>query len=158
VTDSARSAESGELAQILRSGIEWMRGLKDALLDERAALERRDTEALAATARSKEQLARKLLSVDRLSSEIETLGRAADADKRNDGGPDERLHGLLRTFRTVARDCERLNLTNGTIIRSRQRQVAEGLAVLRGRDRDEDTYTRAGSSAASGTRRVLTEA
>ena len=149
--DGSPEASVG-LNEVLENGIEWMRSLKAALLDEREALERRDSEGLVAAARSKEALAAKLLIVDRHRTEIGLL------TERIAGGENRAMQERLSTFRQIASDCERLNRTNGTIIRSRHRQVMDGLSILRGLDHDEDTYTPRGRTEAAVGRRTLTEA
>ena len=60
-------------------------------------------------------------------------------------------------FVAAANDCEQLNLANGAAIRLRQQQVADNLALLRGSDRDTDTYSPDGITK-SGAGRALTEA
>jgi flagellar biosynthesis/type III secretory pathway chaperone len=144
--------DNAGLEEVLDNGIEWMRSLKAALIDEREALEHRDSDGLVAAARSKEALTAKLRIVDRHRTEIGLL--AAQTAR----GGNRAMRERLSTFRQIASDCEHLNRTNGIIIRSRHRQVMDGLAILRGRDHGEDTYTPRGKTAAAVGRRTLTEA
>jgi flagellar biosynthesis protein FlgN len=140
------------LADIIEHGIGCMQALKAALLDERDALAQRDAKRLADAVTSKEQLTRKLLVVERHKAELGRLTAQAPAS------PASAVRGRALELREIARECEQLNQTNGTIIRSRRQHVIDGLSVLRGRDYDEDTYTLSGATATSIGRRSLTEA
>jgi flagellar biosynthesis/type III secretory pathway chaperone len=152
VSQDGSPEDSIGLDEVLENGIEWMQSLKAALMDEREALEHRNSERLAAAARTKDALTTKLLIVDRHRTEI---GLLAEQVARGDN---RKMQQRLITFRRIASDCERLNRTNGIIIRARHRQIMDGLSVLRGRDHDEDTYTLRGKAEATGSRRTLTEA
>jgi flagellar biosynthesis/type III secretory pathway chaperone len=152
MSDHDSGRDGAGLGQILDRGIELMHGLKAALLDEREALAQRDAERLQEAAGRKDQLARQLLVVDSHKSEIRALAeQAGDSGKTG-------FRGRWQQLQDMVRDCERLNRTNGTIIRARRQQVMDGLSVLRGRDHDEDTYTLSGTTASTIGRRTLTEA
>jgi flagellar biosynthesis/type III secretory pathway chaperone len=137
-----------ELKEILQDGIEYVTDLKAVLVEEREALERRDTKLIEAAAKSKQTLAKNLSMFDFFRADIQTLaGKGAG-----------QVSDLWGRFITVARACDQLNRTNGAIIRSRQEQVLAGLSLLQGREQDADTYTPTGSAAGSAGRRRLTEA
>lgn len=63
-------------------------------------------------------------------------------------------HGLLG----IARDCDRLNATNGSIIRLRRQQAMARLTLLRGSEFDNDTYGASGVEANSAGGRALAQA
>ena len=144
-----RSASIGQprLEEILSEAIEHLHGLKAVLTEERGALEHRDSNLLEATAKSKQDIAEKLAVLDKCSADIKSLAGKT--------GP---LSARWREFQDIARDCDLLNKTNGLIIRSRQQQVLAGLSLLRGSERNDNTYTQAGAATGNIGRRSLTEA
>jgi flagellar biosynthesis/type III secretory pathway chaperone len=147
VRDITSSTSQPELEKMLNDGIRCMQGLKSILADERVALERRDAIALESTAKSKEELANKLTGFDRYAADIKNLAGATGS-----------LSDRWREFQSIAKDCDLLNRTNGTIIRSRQQQVLAGLSLLRGNGSNDSTYTSTGSAPADVGRRTITEA
>lgn len=139
--------DRSELKEILSDGIDYINGLKAVLVEERDALERRDSTLLESSAKTKETLAKNLAMFDFFRDDIATLAA-------NDNGE---ISDSWQTFQSIARDCDELNQTNGLIIRSRHQQVLTGLAVLQGRDGSAETYTSSGSAAATAGKRKLTE-
>jgi len=148
VIKSPTGKDQAELKEILSDGRGYVGDLKEALIEERDALENRDTELLASTAQSKETLARNLAMFDFFRADIENLAR-------QDNGA---ILDAWNEFQAIARDCDSLNKTNGAIIRARHDQISTGLSLLQGRDQNSNTYTPSGSTAASSGRRSLTEA
>jgi flagellar biosynthesis/type III secretory pathway chaperone len=140
-----------ELQEVLENGLDWMRGMKATLVEERSALESRDSERLAEASTLKEQFAKLLLSVDWQSTEVLLQDQPPN-------GAGEAVQQHWRAFLEIASDCERLNRTNGAIISARRQQVKDGLAILQGRNHNEDTYSQSGATAAASSRRTLTEA
>lgn len=148
MTANPHAHDKAELAAILSDGFGYLTELKAVLIEERGALEDRDTGLIESTAKSKETLAKNLAMFDFYRAEIESLAAENDsaiADSWNE-------------FQSVARDCDRLNRTNGAIIRARHDQVTTGLSLLQGRERNTDTYTSKGTTRASAGRRSITEA
>lgn len=139
---------TAELKDILSDGLEYITSLKAVLVEERGALENRDTVLLETTSKSKETLAKNLAMFDFFRADIESL---ATSDDRS-------IFDAWHNFQSIARDCDALNRTNGAIIRARHDQVLTGLSVLQGRERDSDTYSSSGSTVGSAGRRSLTEA
>lgn len=146
--DSLVSEDKSELKEILSNGMEYVQDLKAVLVEEREALERRDTKLLEEAAKSKQTLAKNLAMFDFFRADIKTFAEDESGS----------ILDCWSQFQTVARDCDELNRTNGAIIRSRHEQVLAGLSLLQGRENDANTYTSTGSSAGSSGRRTLTEA
>ena len=103
------------LRQTLETGIDWMRAMKATLDEERAALETRDSQGLAAASSAKEQLAKRLRSVDwgRLERSLPDKAERGDATA---------IRQRWRSFVDLASDCARSNRTNGAIIGARRQQ------------------------------------
>jgi flagellar biosynthesis/type III secretory pathway chaperone len=148
VTNTALGKDQSELEEILSDGLGYVGDLKSALIEERNALENRDTTILETTAKSKQTLAKNLAMFDFFRADIESL-----AKERNGSILDD-----WNKFQTIARDCDAMNKTNGAIIRARYDQLATGLSLLQGRDTNANTYTPSGSTVAATGRRSLTEA
>ncbi|MDH3748939.1 MAG: flagellar protein FlgN [Gammaproteobacteria bacterium] len=147
MTDSPLDKNASELEEVLSDGIEFVHDLKAVLVQEREALERRDTKLLEEAAKTKQTLAKNLAMFDFFRADIETLAE-------NESGP---FSDSWTKFQSVARDCDELNRTNGAIIRSRHEQVLAGLSLLQGREQYADTYTSNGAAEGSPGRRKLTE-
>jgi flagellar biosynthesis/type III secretory pathway chaperone len=140
--------DPAELREILSDGLGYVGDLRKALIDERAALEHRDTAALETTAKSKQTLAKNLAMFDFFRADIEVFAREQN-------GP---VLDAWNEFQSIARDCDTLNKSNGAIIRARYDQLSTGLSLLQGRDRNSGTYSPSGASVDSSGRRSLTEA
>jgi flagellar biosynthesis/type III secretory pathway chaperone len=148
VTVSVLSKDESELEEILSDGLGYVGALKSALIEERNALENRDTSSLEKTAQSKQTLAKNLAMFDFFRADIESF-----ANERSGSILDD-----WNEFQTIARDCDAMNKTNGAIIRARYDQLATGLSLLQGRDKNSNTYTPSGTTVTSTGRRSLTEA
>jgi flagellar biosynthesis/type III secretory pathway chaperone len=148
VTEGPSGKDKTELEEILSDALGYVGDLKSALIEEREALENRDTAHLETTAKSKQTLARNLAMFDFFRADIESFA------KKQDGS----ILDAWNEFQAIARDCGSLNKTNGAIIRARHDQLATGLALLQGRDKNSNTYTPSGSTVAPSGRRSLTEA
>lgn len=148
MTGTPRAKDKSELEEILSDGLSYVGDLKTALIEERDALESRNTELLETTAQSKQTLAKNLAMFDFFRADIESFANEQDGSTLE----------AWNEFQSIARDCDELNKTNGAIIRTRYDQLAAGLSLLQGRDRNTDTYTPSGSTAASSGRRSLTQA
>lgn len=151
MTGSRGEPGLNELQQVLEDGIDWMRSMRASLVEERSALELRDAERLAEASSRKARYAEQLLGVDWQQAGKRLEDRAAAGNGRA-------IQARWQAFLAIADDCERLNRTNGAIISARRRQLADGLAILQGRNHNEDTYSPRGATAAGGGRRTLTEA
>lgn len=132
--------------------------LKTALADERAALERRDTDAMAGAAEAKERLTAELAGLEESRRRIAGGGGDATMRALADGCGDADLAAHWDRYRDVARDCDALNRTNGAIIQLRRRQIVDGLTLLRGEPPAAGTYTQTGAARVGAGGRELTEA
>jgi flagellar biosynthesis/type III secretory pathway chaperone len=148
VTETFLSKDKSELEEVLTDGLGYVGALKSALIEERNALENRDTTILETTAKSKQTLAKNLAMFDFFRADIESLANEQSGS----------LLVAWNEFQTIARDCDAMNRTNGAIIRARYDQLATGLSLLQGRDKNSNTYTPSGSTVTSTGRRSLTEA
>ncbi len=152
-----------EIAGIIGESVVQAEALKQALQDERVALEQRDTEALHAIVNRKNRCARKLTLLD------EKIGGFCN-DWGFSDGPDsvQRLlawcdeHNELgqcwQTLMQTAVEGNALNLTNGAIIRLRQQHTESSLALLRGIATGPDTYGNKGEESGDFGRRTIAEA
>lgn len=146
--DSPSVKDGAELKEILSDGLGYVGALKTVLIEEREALEHRDAALLESTAQSKQTLTKNLAMFDFFRADIESYAREQDGA----------ILEAWNQFASIARDCYKLNKTNGAIIRARYDQVATGLSLLQGRDKNSDTYTPSGSTISASGRRALTEA
>ncbi len=151
------------IVEILSESVRCALGLKETLAEEREALERRDTVSLNSAAVSKTALIRQLAKLNEARSEVSeqagfgssTGKMAALADWCDD---DSLVTNCWQHFREIASECDLLNKTNGAIIHLRRQQILEGLSVLRGDQRDANTYAPAGTATNGMAGRALTEA
>jgi flagellar biosynthesis/type III secretory pathway chaperone len=151
------------IVEILSESVRCALGLKETLTDEREALERRDTVSLNTAAASKATLIRQLAKLNETRGEISeqagfgssTANMEALAEWCDD---DLLVTNCWQHFREIAGECDLLNKTNGAIIHLRRQQILEGLSVLRGDQRDANTYAPAGSATNGMAGRALTEA
>jgi flagellar biosynthesis/type III secretory pathway chaperone len=148
VIDSPSVKDGAELKEILSDGLSYVGDLKTALIEERNALEHRDAALLESTAQSKQTLAKNLAMFEFFRADIESYAKEQDGE----------ILEAWNQFVSTARDCDKLNKANGAIIRARYDQVATGLSLLQGRDKNSDTYTPSGSTVTASGRRALTEA
>jgi flagellar biosynthesis/type III secretory pathway chaperone len=160
---STTSSDAGaRMKSVLAEGIARALELKAALVEERDALERRDTARMADAANGKERLVAELARVEESRTSI--IGRAglagvADAMRAlADDCNSAELAASWERYRGVARDCDVLNRTNGAIIQLRRRQIIDGLTLLRGEPPAAGTYSETGAAETGAGRRALTEA
>ena len=160
----ATPAETREkLEKVLGDSVHGALGLKDVLAQERTALEQRDAVALGKNAELKEDCIRKLAAFEKARGEISR--RAGFSASLDDMAAliqwcDEAsvVANSWQHFRTIARECDAMNSTNGAIIRVRHQQILAGLALLRGSDARADTYAISNSGTTGFGGRELAEA
>ncbi|HNP66121.1 MAG TPA: flagellar protein FlgN [Woeseiaceae bacterium] len=138
-------------------------GLKEALEEERLALESQDIEAIDRAVANKSACVSKLQRLDR--ERIDTCakyGFAAGPDPMSDlieWCDDNNLIGnRWQQLMIVAAESSALNMTNGAIIRVRQQQFESSLSVLRGVTPGTNTYGRHGGESGDFGHRSLAEA
>ena len=130
--------------------------LKACLLEERRALGGRDPSALEAAISEKARGLRAFataLGAENAPS-AEALRDSVQAQASGDDAAAERW----KAFLVLAAECNDLNLSNGAAIRVRQRQVGNGIALLRGENTPTETYGPRGAAADGSAGRPLTEA
>lgn len=163
MTTDARTIARTRLERILSDSARQADRLRLALRTERAALEANDADALdAATAAKADPLATlTALEADRAAA-VRSAGFDTDAGAMDEiiGWCDEGqvLANGWRGLLGVARDCDRLNATNGAIIRLRRQQAMARLTVLRGSEFDGGTYAAPGIETHSPGGRALAQA
>lgn len=150
------------MKSVLEKGIACALELKAALIDERDALERRDTARMADAANGKERLVVELARLEESRTRIIGIAGfdgAADAMRAlADSCDSPDLASSWERYRGVARDCDTLNRTNGAIIQLRRRQIIDGLTLLRGEPPAAGTYSETGTADTGAGGRALTEA
>ena len=152
-----------QIVDIIDESVLQALDLKESLEDERAALERQDTDALHAVIVSKNDRAEKLGDLDRKRAALcQEWGFTAGPDQMDDlmSWCDESnaLGSRWVELLALAAAGNTLNLTNGAIIRLRQQQFETSLSVLRGVTPGSDTYGRNGEESGDFSRRSLAEA
>lgn len=163
MTEPSRSATRSRLARIVADSRRHAEALLAALENERSALAANDAEALGSAVTAKHGPVSKLAALEQERAD-------ASRDAGFEPGPvgmdavigwcDEEslLADGWSRFIEIARDCERLNTTNGAVIRLRRQQVMTGLAILRGGEYGTETYAASGVEAGTPGRRALAEA
>ena len=151
------------IVEILGESVRCALGLKETLVEEREALERRDTLSLNSAAISKTTLISKLATLNQARGEVsERAGFGIGTEKMEalaEWCDDDLLvSNCWQHFREIAGECDALNKTNGAIIHVRRQHVLDGLSLLRGKSRDSSTYTSTGSATNGVAGRSLTEA
>ncbi|MEO1244372.1 MAG: flagellar protein FlgN [Pseudomonadota bacterium] len=153
------------IAQILKRSIDAASNLHAALELERESLEQQDLDGLE---RAMNEKAARLESLAELEQQRSALCREAGL---RDDDP-EQMHKLVaplderdavaeqwQRLLELAAECQTLNLGNGSVIRIRQNQLGDRLAVLRGVSADgPSTYGKNGNGPAQAAQRSLAEA
>lgn len=159
---SANNARE-RLQKVLGDCVYCALGLRDILVDERSALEQRDTVSLGKSAELKEACIRKLAALEDARGEISAeAGFSASLDDMSAltewCDEDSVIRNCWSHFTQIARECDALNSTNGAIIRVRHQQILAGLALLRGGDVNSESYGVNGSRTTGFGGRELAEA
>ncbi len=152
-----------QIADLIGDSVYEALGLKEALEDERRALEAQDIDGLNAVVDSKSACVDKLRQLDEQ--------RVALCERWGfENGPhqmtaliewcdeDELVSSRWEQLMVLAAEGNALNMTNGAIIRVRQQQFESSLSVLRGGTPGTDTYGRNGGDTGDSNRRSLAEA
>ena len=152
-----------KVADLLGTSVFQALGLKESLVEEKAALEKQDMDALDDAVANKSRCVTELQALDSTRTSL-------CVDAGFDAGPDqmEKVMAWCDTDATIsncwdhllqlATECNALNMTNGAIIRARQQQINANLSVLRGQPPEAATYGREAGGAAQNMRRSLAEA
>jgi flagella synthesis protein FlgN len=144
------SASDRELAAVLDERIAAMSAVLVALQSERAALERRDAEALSSAVSRKQDSLRRAGTVDpEMGSLLAVLGRS-----RRHGGGDQVLAARWQHLVSLTEQCRALNEGNGLLINGQRRIVDQALRLLRGQN-SPPTYGADGSASGRPAARML---
>ncbi len=163
MSDESTHETRDRIVRILTESVDCALGLKETLVAERDALERRDTISLNTAAVSKAALIRKLAGLNESRGKIsEQAGFGRGTETMEDLAAwcdeDSLVSNCWRRFREIASECDLLNKTNGAIILLRRQQILDGLSLLRGNQNSTSTYTPTGAAVNSFAGRELTEA
>ena len=158
-SDKARS----QIADLVRDSVYAAIRLKEALEDERRALEAQDIDSLHAVVESKTACADKLRSLDAKRAALcEACGFATGPNQMTAliewCDADDVIGRRWEELKVLAAEGSTLNMTNGAIIRVRQQQFESSLSILRGGEPGADTYCRNGEESGDYSRRPLAEA
>ena len=151
------------IVKILDDSVRCARGLKETLVEEREALERRDSVSLNTAAITKTKLISKLAKLNQARGEVSELAGFGSGTEKMEAlaewcDDDLRVTECWQHFREIASECDALNKTNGAIIQIRRQHVLDGLSLLRGNSRDPGTYAPTGSATSAIAGRSLTQA
>lgn len=157
--DTARS----QIVDIIGDSVYQALGLKEALEDERRALEAQDLDALNAVVESKTRCVEQLQQLDEQRAALcEQWGFPAGPHQMTSliewCDEDQLISTRWEQLMVIAAEGSALNMTNGSIIRLRQQQFEASLSVLRGGTPGSDTYNRNGGDGAEYGSRSLAEA
>lgn len=152
-----------QIANILGESVRCALDLKEILVEERKALQDRDTMSLSTAANSKLALVREIANLNQTRDKVSAqagFGNSPDymedlADWCDD---DLLVTNLWQNLQSIASECDLMNKTNGAIIHLRHQQTLNGLSVLRGSENDAGTYAPAGSATHNLPARTITEA
>ncbi len=138
-------------------------GLKEALQEERKALEAEDADALQAIVETKNTCAERLQALDAkrsaLCEEWDFTPGPHQMTELIEWCDDQQLiSSRWEQLMVIAAEGSALNMTNGAIIRVRQQQIESSLSVLRGVTPGSDTYGRNGEEQGDFSQRSLAEA
>jgi len=158
--DTAHDETVRQFGRLLGGGIDAALELRTILEHERHSLEQRDLEALESAANDKAVLLETLANFDRQRKALCTQdGRefSVEALTRNAANKDG-LRQKWQQLLDLAAECQALNLVNGGVIHTRQVQLGDRLAALRGAPPGPVTYSETGGQAAQAAQRSLAEA
>ena len=161
--DISRDAARLLIVDIIGDSVYQALGLKEALEDERGALEAQDMDALDAIVGSKTRCVEQLQRLDEKRATLcEQWGFAAGPHQMTEliewCDEDQLISTRWEQLMVIAAEGSALNMTNGSIIRLRQQQFEASLSVLRGGTPGSDTYSRNGGEGNEYGSRSLAEA
>ena len=157
--DEARA----RIVDVIGDSVYQALGLKEALEDERRALEAQDIDALNAIVDSKTSCVKQLQRLDHERAELCRQWGFADGPHQMTAliewcDQDQLISSRWEQLMVIAAEGSALNMTNGAIIRLRQQQIDASLSVLRGGTPGADTYGPHGGDGSDHNSRSLAEA
>ncbi len=157
--DARRDKTVRQLGQLLGGGIDAATELRAILERERRSLEDRDLEALENIANDKAVHLETLAKFDRQRTALcRHEGRELSVEELTRGAADQDgLRHRWQQLLDLAAECKALNLVNGSVIHTRQVQLGDRLAALRGAPSGPVTYSETGGQSAQAAQRSLAE-
>ena len=157
--DQARS----EIVDLLSDTVHQALGLKEALDDERRALEVEDMLSIQRAAEIKSTCVEKLEVLDRKRDKLCSAWGFESGPEQMQAVIDwcddaELISNRWEQLMTIAAESSSTNLTNGAIIRVRQQQFESSISLLRGRMPRVDTYGQRGEGSGDFGRQSLAQA
>ncbi|NNC77768.1 MAG: flagellar protein FlgN [Woeseiaceae bacterium] len=161
--NSGRSDAREHISEIIGDCVFHALGLKEALRDERLALESQDADELQLAVSLKSEFIEKLSRLDRRRRALcESAGFPNGAGQMDHMTEWCDKNSVVRNswshLMEIVSECNAMNLTNGAIIRARQQMVEANLGVLRGADINPNTYQREGHDNVAMNQRSLAQA
>ena len=152
-----------QIVEILGESVRCALNLKEILVEEREALQKRDTVSLSTAADSKLALVREIADLNQTRDKVSAqAGFGDDPDNLEDLADwcdDEMVvSNLWQKLQGIASECDLMNRTNGAIIHLRHQQSLNGLSVLRGGENDAGTYAPTSSATNNFAGRTISEA
>jgi len=159
----APSEARTRISDLIGDSVYQALGLKEALEDERQALEAQDLDGLDAVVESKSARVDELRRLDEKRVALcEQWGFASGPHQMTAiiewCDADQVISSRWEQLLVLAAEGSALNMTNGAIIRVRQQHFESSLSILRGGTPGPDTYGRNGDETGSFNRRSLAEA
>ena len=151
------------IVEIIGNSVYHALGLKESLADEHAALEQQDMDELRAAVDNKSRCTAALQTLEQQRNDFCVAAGFAKGHEQMEqltGWCDEDsvVANCWQHLLDIAVECNAMNLTNGAIIRGRQKQIEAGLAVIRGGDHEPGVYGRSGRGPSGPSQRSLAEA
>lgn len=152
-----------ELQRMLIESVNCAIGLREILTAELEALRNKDTTALNKSAMDKDVCIGNLQNLETQRANLSVscgFGSGPEDIKPLLAWCDEDsvVKNLWEHFLEVAMTCNKLNATNGSIIRLRRSQIMNALAILRGGESEPELYGPEGRDSGGTTGRALAEA
>lgn len=152
-----------QITDLIGDSVYQALGLKEALEEERQALETQDMDRLNAVVDGKTTCVEKLRLLDEKRATLCKQLGFADGPHQMTAliewcDEDQLISSRWEQLMVIAAEGSALNMTNGAIIRLRQQQFESSLSILRGGTPGSDTYSRSGEESGDSNRRSLAEA
>lgn len=154
------SNDNERLADNIDRSIEYASKLKDILINERIALEEKNTLALSKCAIDKKKCVNQLDDLERKRSMLIAHEKPPEygAESSHFDQDGAEFPASWNHFLDIVRACDVLNAGNGAIILTRQSQIQAAISLLRGGTKTADTYNNTGRNADINSVRSLAEA
>ncbi len=151
------------LVEVIGDSVVLANALIEALGSERGALETQDMDALEDILGQKSQCVESLSRLERQRNDICANAGFVGGDDQMDRMIEwcDENHAVADAWRQLVQlaiECNRRNISNGSIIRARKQQIETAMAVVRGGSMNSDTYSRQGAEPGVNNLRSIVEA